>query len=170
MLEIRPLRPDDSLAELTALLHKAYARLGALGLNYTVVDQDEATTARRVAGGHCLVAHVQGALAGTVLLQPTYAQNDCAYFTRPGVAALHQFAVDPARQGQGVGRALMAAGEDWARTNGFRELALDTAEPATHLVTLYRSLGYEPVSHVQWPGKVYRSVVLSKRLDGGAAA
>ena len=169
MLHIRPLQPDDSLAALTALLHRAYARLGALGLNYTAVDQDEASTARRVAGGHCLLAFWEGQLAGTVLLQPTYAQNDCAYFTRPGVAALHQFAVEPGLQGHGIGRALMQAGEDWARAQGFEELALDTAEPATHLVALYQGLGYEPVSHVQWPGKVYRSVVMSKRLDAVAA-
>ncbi len=166
MLQIRLLGSDDSLHALTALLHRAYARLGAMGLNYTAVDQDEATTARRVAGGHCLVAHWQGRLAGTVLLQPTYARNDCDYFTRPGVAALHQFAVEPGLQGHGIGRALMEAGETWARAQGFQELALDTAEPATHLVALYRSLGYEPVGHVHWPGKVYRSVVMSKRLDG----
>jgi len=169
MLQIRPLQPEDSLSALTALLHRAYARLAALGLNYTAVDQDEATTARRVAGGHCLLAFWEGQLAGTVLLQPTYAQNDCAYFTRPGVAALHQFAVEPGLQGHGIGRALMQAGEHWARGQAFGELALDAAEPATHLVSLYQGLGYEPVSHVQWPGKVYRSVVMSKRLGTLAA-
>jgi hypothetical protein len=42
------------------------------------------------------------------------------------------------------------------------ELAMDTAEQATHLVELYTRLGYRHVGWVQWPGKVYRSVVLSK--------
>ncbi|MBB2483905.1 hypothetical protein H5407_01560 [Mitsuaria sp. WAJ17] len=51
MLQIRPLQSRDSMAALTALLHRAYARLGTLGLHCTAVDQREATAARRVAGG-----------------------------------------------------------------------------------------------------------------------
>jgi len=31
-------------------------------------------------------------------------------------------------------------------------------------VSLYTRLGFRPVGHVQWTGKVYRSVVLSKAL------
>ncbi len=162
---IRPLTDADSLGELTQLLHRAYARLGAMGLNYTAVDQTVDVTARRLAGGHALVAESSdGHLVGTVVVQPTYATNDCAYFTRPGVAAVHQFAVDPAWQGQGLGQRLLAACEAWASEQGFGELAMDTAEQATHLIRLYQGLGYQPVGHVQWPGKVYRSVVLSKPL------
>jgi GNAT superfamily N-acetyltransferase len=163
-LEIRSLGPDDCLGELTALLHRAYARLGAMGLNYTAVDQTPAETARRIGDGTCYVATVEGELAGTILLRGTYAENDCTYFTRPGVACAHQFAVDPARQGLGIGRALLRRGEAWARDQGFAELAMDTAEQATHLLDLYTRLGWSDVGRVQWPGKVYRSVVLSKPL------
>ncbi len=161
---IRPLAPGDSLPELTALLHRAYARLGALGLNYTAVDQTPEVTARRIAGGQCYVAELDGKLAGTVVVQPTYTDNDCAYFMRPGVAAVHQFAVEPGAQGQGIGRGLLQACEKWAREQGFGELAMDTAEQAGHLIELYGRLGYLPVDVVQWPGKVYRSVVLSKSM------
>lgn len=161
---VRPLDARDSLHELTALLHRAYARLGAMGLNYTAVDQSAGVTAKRIDGGACFVAERGGRVVGTIVVQPTYATNDCAYFTREGVAAVHQFGVEPAVQGLGVGRALLATCEAWARERGFRELAMDTAEPAEHLVRLYRSLGYQPVDHVQWPGKVYRSLVLSKPL------
>jgi len=161
---IRPLQPGDSLIDLTHLLHRAYARLGAMGLNYTAVDQTPAVTAQRIAGGQCYVAEVNGKLAGSIVVKPTYAQSDCAYFTRPGVAAAHQFAVDPDIQGQGLGRALLQACEAWARDQGFRELAMDTAEQAAHLIKLYAGLGYAHAGFVQWPGKVYRSVVLSKAL------
>ncbi|CDS50128.1 Histone acetyltransferase HPA2 and related acetyltransferases [Polaromonas sp. CG9_12] len=105
---------------------------------------------------------------GTIVVQPTYFENDCEYFTLPGVAAAHQFAVDPDRQGLGIGRMLLAQAESWAAENGFRELAMDTAEPATHLIGLYARLGYREVGGVQWPGKVYRSVVLSKCLQPDA--
>ena len=163
-LELRTFGPGDSIVELTQLLHRAYARLGAMGLNYTAVDQSPDVTAKRLGSGTCYVATRGGQLVGTILVHPTYATNDCAWFTRPGVACVHQFAVDPSLQGGGVGRRLLQRAEDWARAHGFAEVAMDTAEPATHLVDFYTRLGYETVDTVQWPGKVYRSVVLRKRL------
>ena len=164
MLQVRLLSSNDSIEDLTGLLHRAYARLGAMGLNYTAVDQTAAVTAKRIQGGTCYVATLQGAVVGTIMVQPTYAKNDCAYFTRPGVAAAHQFAVAPQHQSLGIGRMLLEKAEAWAREHGFQELAMDTAEPATHLVAYYAKLGYPQVGWVAWPGKVYRSVVLSKRL------
>lgn len=165
MLQIRTLSPTDSLQELTNLLHRGYARLGAMGLNYTAVDQTSEVTAKRIEGGECFVAFWNGKLAGTVLAKPTDMQSECNYFTKPGVASLRQFAVDPEFQGKGIGRALMATCESWAVKTRHAELALDTAEPAAHLVKLYSGLGYIQVGSVQWPGKVYRSVVMSKVLN-----
>ena len=92
MLLIRQLSPADSLEELTRLLHRAYAQLGAMGLNYTAVNQPIETTVRRLSGGHCFVAEWQRQLAGTVLAKPTEQSSECEYFTRQGVATLRQFA------------------------------------------------------------------------------
>ena len=102
MFHIRKFEESDSIVELTSLLHRAYARLGGMGLNYTAVDQTPEVTAKRIHGGNCFVAEAQSKLVGTIVAQPTYAENVCEYFTRPGVAAVHQFAVDPAHQGEGV--------------------------------------------------------------------
>lgn len=162
MLALRDLEPEDSIEALTALLHRAYAALGAMGLNYTAVDQTPDVTARRIAQGHCFIATWSGSLAGTILVKRTHTQSECAYFTRPGVASAHQFAVEPSLQGHGIGRALLTRAEQWAVAQGLQELALDTAEPAKHLIHLYQRLGYGLVDTVQWHGKVYRSVVLSK--------
>ena len=63
---------------------------------------------------------------------------------------------------------LLQRAEQWARDSGFAELAMDTAEQAEHLIKLYTRLGYQHVGWVQWPGKRYRSVVLSKHLAGNA--
>ncbi|HET7867535.1 MAG TPA: hypothetical protein VFL86_24285 [Burkholderiaceae bacterium] len=63
---------------------------------------------------------------------------------------------------------LLQRAEHWAQEAGFVELAMDTAEQATHLIELYARLGYRHVACVQWPGKVYRSVVLSKQLAASA--
>lgn len=164
MLTIRPLSSLDSIVDLTQLLHRAYAGLGAMGLNYTAVDQTPEVTAKRIEGGTCFLAYWGETLAGTIVVKPTYSASDCDYFTRPGVAAAHQFGVEPSLQGRGIGRALLSTAEVWALQQGHEELAMDTAEQAEHLMTLYASLGYSRVGFVQWPGKVYRSVVMSKRL------
>jgi len=164
MLTVRTLSSNDSVVALTQLLHRAYARLGAMGLNYTAVDQTPEVTAKRIEGGQCYIAGWSGSLAGTIVVKPTYQTNDCEYFTKPGVAAVHQFGVEPSLQGKGIGKALLGMLETWARERGFREIAMDTAEQASHLLSLYSSLGYKHVGFVRWPGKVYRSVVLSKAL------
>ena len=169
---LRPLAPADSLVALTALLHRAYARLAAMGLNYTAVDQSLETTARRVAGGRCFVVEHGGVLAGTVTVNGPWdaallpGARECAWYLRRDVAHLHQLAVDPAHQGHGLGDRLVAACEQWAREQGYRAIALDTAQPADHLRRRYERLGYAAVDTVQWAGKRYRTVIMVKPLAG----
>ena len=56
-ISIRPIRPDDNMEQsATALLHRADADLGAMGLNYTAVDQSAEVTRLRIAGGRGFVA------------------------------------------------------------------------------------------------------------------
>lgn len=167
---LRPLQATDALAELTTLLHRAYAPLGAAGMNFTAVHQTEAQTAERVRQGHCLVAERDGRLIGTVTVNGAFDPNTQAWaratpwFYRADVAHFHQFAVAPELQGQGIGSALMAGAEAWARNHGHRALALDTALPATALRQRYARAGFEVVDEVHWPGKTYRSVVMMKPL------
>jgi GNAT superfamily N-acetyltransferase len=171
---IRPLQPSDSIEALTALLHRAYAPLGAMGLNYTAVDQSVDTTAGRFAGGHGLVAEQDGVIVGTVVVNGPLDAADkpdargCAWYLRRDVAHLHQLAVEPTAQGQGIGSALIAACERWALAQGYRALALDTAMPAAHLRRRYAALGYAEVGDVQWSGKRYRTVIMVKPLSGDA--
>lgn len=46
---------------------------------------------------------------------------------------------------------LLERAEQWAKESGYKELAMDTAEQATHLIELYTRLGYRHVGWVQWP-------------------
>jgi hypothetical protein len=55
--------------------------------------------------------------------------------------------------------------EERAQADG-EFIALDTAEPATHLIRYYEKRGYRFVQHQQWEKVNYRSVILSKRLSG----
>ncbi|MDN3922599.1 GNAT family N-acetyltransferase [Roseateles violae] len=174
---IRPLRADDSLEALTALLHAAYASLAARGMNFTAVDQSVATTRERVAKGQAFVAELDGRFVGTVAVSgPRAAEerylNDPvpAVYARPGTAILAQLAVHPAQRGQGLAEKLMDAAEAWAGAQGYSHVALDTAQPAEDLQRRYARRGYVEVDAVQWAGKSYRSVVMLKELTKEAQA
>ncbi|MCE9620046.1 MAG: GNAT family N-acetyltransferase [Planctomycetes bacterium] len=167
---IRTICETDSIDELTELLHRAYARLGDMGLNYTAVNQTPEVTRDRIRNATCFVAVDGSKLVGTIAVHHTSTDTSEAYYATPGVAAAHQFAVDPALQGEGIGRLLLQRAEQWAVQHGYRELAIDTAEQATHLIELYTRLGYRHVGHVQWSGKVYRSVILSKALNAAPSS
>jgi len=162
-VHFRPLAPGDSVELLTALLHEAYAPLGAIGLNYTAVDQTVETTRERIAGNECHVAELAGAIVGTATLHTDSRDRpECA--CRPGTAYLSQFAVSPALQRGGLGSALLAHIEARAMALGFTALALDTAIPATHLVAFYARRGYETIGETRFPRKSYTSVVMAKVL------
>ncbi|MEQ1854055.1 MAG: GNAT family N-acetyltransferase, partial [Chthoniobacteraceae bacterium] len=131
---IRELRPDDSIADITELLHTAYAPLAAMGFKYLATHQDEATTRRRLQSGISIVAVLDGDIVGTVTLRAPQAESPCAWFSQPGVWSFGQFAVRPDLQRNGMGQRLMHVIEQRALQHGAAELALDTAEGATHLV------------------------------------
>lgn len=162
---IRPLEPTDDLGELTELIHRAYAALGRMGLNYTGVDQSTEITAERLAAGEAWVAEdAEGALVATATLSFPDPFDACKFFRDLGQVVLNQVAVHPDVQGQGLGRKLVEQLELRAVELGYRTIALDTAIPAHHLVEWYRRMGYEPIGEHQWEGKSYRSVVMRKVL------
>jgi predicted N-acetyltransferase YhbS len=165
-ISIRPLGPDDSVEGLTELLHRAYAALGANGWNYTAVDQIVEVTHKRLAEGTCLVAvDRDGRMIGTIMYNPPHTSyQGSPWLCRSDVAHLGQFGVEPSLQRGGIGARLMAAVEGMARADGAREIALDTAEPAVHLIDWYARCGYRFIEHAQWKGKRYRSVIMSKAL------
>jgi len=163
-VSIRRLSPDDSFAALTDLVHRAYAPLGAAGQNFTAVDQSEETTRDRCGRGTTFVAEEDGRIVGTLTVAGPEATRGYAPFATPTSWHLEQFAVDPALQGKGVGRALVSHAEQFARERAARTMLGDTSERATHLIALYERADYRVVGHLQWPGKTYRSVVMEKHL------
>jgi GNAT superfamily N-acetyltransferase len=121
-------------------------------------------TRERITGGTCLVAERDGRIVGTLMFYPPGAGGGCPWFDRPEVAKIGQFGVEPDCHGQGVGARLLDHAESRARAHGAAEIALDTAEDATHLVAWYDRCGYRLVEHTRWKGKTYRSVIMSKAL------
>lgn len=169
---IRTLTPDDSLEDLTELLHRAYAPLAERGLRYLATYQDVETPRARKTKGRCFVACVGTTLVGTITLYPprtglnhgNLESDEPEWYQQPGVAGFGQYGVEPAWKGQGIGRALHATVEQAARDLGAVELACDTAAPATALIEMYARWGYRVVAETRWDVTNYRSVILSKQL------
>ncbi|MCA6120849.1 GNAT family acetyltransferase [Bradyrhizobium sp. WSM 1704] len=69
---------------------------------------------------------------------------------------VYYVAVDPGRQGKGLGRIIMSAAEDWLRAAGVPKLQLLVRRENAKAGAFYQSLGYEEST----------SVMLAKWLDG----
>lgn len=140
--DIRLLADTDSLDELTALLHRAYAPLAARGLRYMTATQDVATTRKRASKGECYVLADGTTLVGTIVVVPPLVRwSESAWYDRSGVSVLAQFGIEPSLQRRGLGSRLMDFVEQRAADLGANEIALDTAEPAADLIAFYDARG-----------------------------
>ena len=163
-IELRRLTPSDSISDLTRFLHRAYANLAAMGLRYMATHQSEEVTQRRVNEGECYVAISASALVGTIMFKSVEQTRGSVWLDRPDVASIGQFAVAPELRLKGLGARLMDLVESRGVEAGATELALDTAEPAAHLVAWYRRRGYRFIEYAQWEHTNYRSVIMSKAI------
>jgi GNAT superfamily N-acetyltransferase len=152
----------DSYEQLTAMLHRAFARLGMMGLNCTCVDQTVDVTRQRALAGDCFVAVCNGKVVGTMTLRAPDAGSSCELYRGADVASVRQLAIDPMWQARGIGKSLLMFAEHWAATRGYAQLALDTPQPAAHLIAFYRAQGFRIVDALRFDGKRYDSAILSK--------
>lgn len=169
----RRLAPSDSIPELTKLLHRAYSKQVAMGLQPLAGRQTAEVTEQRVFSGECYVAvdHAAGVqsrtgqkLVGTILFHEVEESQGPPWFGKSEVASFSQLAVDPDYQGCGIGRMLMDMVESRARQTGAKELALSMAEPDRELYDFYVRRGYRFIEHWKWPYTNYRSAILSKTI------
>lgn len=161
---IRPLTESDSIEALTDLLHRGYKRLAEMGLKYLATYQDADMTRKRISHGECFVADYNGKIIGTINFYPPESIGGSPWLDRDDVCEFGQFAVDPDYQGNGIGTWMVKFVEDYARSKGLPEIALDTSEKATHLIDWYTKLGYRFIEYIDWEITNYRSVILSKTL------
>ncbi len=71
-----------------------------------------------------------------------YLETHTDYFTHRPYAHIGVLAVDPAAEGRGVARRLVAAGEEWARARGFDRITLNVFDGNMRARGLYERLGY----------------------------
>jgi GNAT superfamily N-acetyltransferase len=161
---------DDSITEITQLLHRAYAEQVRMGLKPLAGRQDDAVTTDRIANSECYLALLREPgsprerIVGVILFDELEKVSFPSYFLRDEVAHFAQFGVDPDLQGCGVGHLLLEVVEARARAMGFKHLALSMAEPDAKLRAFYERRGFAFVEYWQWPYTNYRSCILSKPL------
>jgi ribosomal protein S18 acetylase RimI-like enzyme len=110
-------------------------------------------------GTEIFIALVGNEPAGLLAIRP-----DTDYFTAHPRAYVELLAVDQQSEGRGVGRALMAYAEHWARRHGCLEVVLDVFARNEGAIAFYRRLGYEP-DHIRMakplaPGDVSREATI----------
>jgi len=162
---IRLVEPQDSVEEITELLHRAYARLAEMGLRFVATHQDAETTAMRLSLGEAYVAVHEDKIVGTIAMKRPGTTQGCEWYDRKDVSVFNQFAVEPGLQNQGLGSKMLDVVEARAKELGAAEMALDTAEGATHLIEFYSKRGYRQVGKANWGPTNYISVVMSKNLE-----
>ncbi|MBL8509775.1 MAG: GNAT family N-acetyltransferase [Chitinimonas sp.] len=161
---LRPWQGKDSAEVLTGLLHRAFAPMARMGLDCASARQRPAATEARLARGQGFVAEVNGQLVGTLTVYGTLPHSDADAYREPGVASVHQFAVEPDWQRRGVGDALLRMAERWAQGQGCHALALDTPQQARHLLAYYLRKGYILAESLRFTGRSYQSLVLRKSI------
>jgi ribosomal protein S18 acetylase RimI-like enzyme len=80
-----------------------------------------------------------GALAGFIHLQ-----TGTDYFRDENYGYISDLAVDRAFEGQGIGRLLLEAAQDWARQKSYRMLALYVFAGNLHAQHVYEKNGFKP--------------------------
>jgi GNAT superfamily N-acetyltransferase len=169
-LHCRELEAGDDLAALTALLHAAYAPHAAKGLRYWASHQSVEDTAARLAQGHGLVGTVEGQIIATLTLRRPNPKSRVELFRDPDTWSFSQFAVHPDHKGKGYGKQLHDFAVAFAVARGCRRMALDTAQPAQALITMYASWGYTEVGSCDWrPRTNYLSIVMQKAVADAAS-
>ncbi|MDU5083485.1 GNAT family N-acetyltransferase [uncultured Tissierella sp.] len=165
-IEFRLITTKDSIEELTQLLNKSYKILADMGLKYVAATQDDSVTLNRVRNAYkCYIGIYQNRIVSTISLYSPEPSDKSSWYSKEFVAKIGQFAVDTELQKYGIGSRMMDIVEEEARKiNNVREIALDTAETAYHLIDFYRKREYRYIETIEWGATNYKSVVLSKEL------
>jgi ribosomal protein S18 acetylase RimI-like enzyme len=132
-----------------ALVQRAYAPwIATVGRRPAPMDDDYAA---RCAAGQAFVLERDGTPAAVLVLD-----------NAPDYLWLDNIAVDPAWQGQGIGRALLTFAEEEARRRNLPELRLLTHQAMLSNIALYARLGYVETDRRVEDG--FARVFMAKRL------
>ena len=162
-VHIRRFTTHDSIEELTALLHAAYAEHAAAGRTFFASYQSVGDTRHRVENGECWVMFAGDLMVGTVTIAvPPKVPQGYPAGVRSGT--FYQLAVLPQWRQQRLGKRLLRWAEQRIVELGDDAAVIDTAVTATELIAWYERRGYTAVGRWLWDVTNYESVVLRKAL------
>jgi ribosomal protein S18 acetylase RimI-like enzyme len=96
---------------------------------------------------HSTAQHLQTDTATTLVIEFEATRVGTMRVTREdGVSGIYGFAVDPSRQGHGIGREALRQACARLRTGGAQRIALEVAVDNEHALGLYTSLGFSRVT------------------------
>jgi ribosomal protein S18 acetylase RimI-like enzyme len=128
---IRPAVAADAVA-ITDLVERAYAvYVPRIGLRPAPMDADHRA---EIARGEAFVIDCEGTIAGVIIL-----------VVDDGYVVIENVAVEPKRQGAGLGKQMLDFAYTVARTRGLEEVRLYTHELMTENIAFYNSLGFHEI-------------------------
>jgi aminoglycoside 6'-N-acetyltransferase I len=138
MLKIRALEPEQDTAEWLRM------RLALFDEEDAAEQQQEmaAMLANPAENGIFVAERPSGGLAGFVEVGSRKYAEGC---TTSPVAYIEAWYVDADSRRQGIGRALIAAAETWARARGYQEIASDALIDNDVSLAGHLALGYQEV-------------------------
>jgi predicted N-acetyltransferase YhbS len=175
---IRPAQPADEAA-IAAIVERAYGvYVERIGMRPGPMDDDYGEQVRR---GLVHVAEDGATVVGLIVLIEGEGRHSGRTSSRYAASSttsmvgralvIENVAVDPARQGEGIGRLLLEFAEEAARRAGIDTVALYTHEKMSENLALYAGLGYEEDERrrVEAFSRVFSRVFMSKRLASGSS-
>jgi GNAT superfamily N-acetyltransferase len=142
-VRVRDAQPDEWAAagELTRRAYAEYATIMAPRA-WAGLERAVRTTLASEPDAEWIVAEIDGALVGSVLLYPPAADLYGGLLGRVRWPELRLLAVAPERRGQGVAEALVNECARRARRAGATELGLHTSSSMQAAMRLYRRMGF----------------------------
>ncbi len=134
----------DRAADMAAVrdIFREYARALGVDLCFQNFESELAGLPGDYAAprGTLLTAHVDGALAGCCAIRPLDAVD------YPNACEMKRLYTRTAFRGQGLGRSLVEAAMDFARSAGYGSVLLDTLSDMEAARALYENLGFEEIA------------------------
>ena len=160
MIELKSVGPDDwklwRELRLAALAEAPYA-FGSQLVDWADAPEERWRERLSVPTAYQVIASLDGTPVG---MAGGFRADE------PGVAELVSMWIAPAGRGQGVGDALMAAIEDWARAAGARVLKLSVVDGNDPAHNLYLRSGFADTDELGdlMPDGIHREIVMRKAL------
>jgi len=146
-IEVRPARPEDyaEAGRITALAYREFVLPGDDEEDWRMYLAQIADIGSRVDRTIVLVAVEPASrrVLGSVTIEEENVIGDDDSELEPGASHIRMLGVDPEARGRGVGRALMEASIERARSLGKRFVTLRTTDRMKPAQRMYESMGFE---------------------------